>query len=1011
MNKKLLIKVLFCLTFLIGMGGNTYGQFLINETFRGKTTNPEHKVVFSGDPVASLTASTGGDPEGDGWLRLTPNDTHKKGAVFIDTEFPSTHGVIIEFEYKTWSPAPNGTYPNGGDGIGFFLFDGAIDETSFELGNVGGSLGYAPGGTTQGLKGGYLGLGLDEFGNYSSSENGKHTDSSLGNEALPNRIALRGVTDRKKPNTESNLLLKSIPLNIDDHKAGTINYAQVTATRPTDLEFYRKVQIEIQESNGGNYTITARWAVEPNGKYYDIFEHVYNEAPPKTLKLGFAASTGGAINYHEIRNLFATTPGGVTITKSVNLAVANVDDPLTYQIDLLSQNANDDLTFKVNDIISPDFEVQSIKFINYGNGSSSLFNDGDLKLDNIEVTLKPLATASFIITGKVKSLPENGMLVNTATINESSLPPGVNVSPEQLRSTVETQIIDPDLCSYNGDAFISGYHTTIVKTLTGFEIFGEMAAADGTSNVLSPIKITPANGYKYAGRPLMATMGSKGKKLEEGVNDTQSFLLTTKGLYTWGKSGTVVNTGTSEFSAIDLPKGVDSSSISYMTASYGTLVLLVDGVIYTRGTNPSNYGDYGSIGTTGGDESWHNVNYIDNKVLNVKNVKSVKIHALGGFALLEDNSLIEWGKKKINATTNNDLRAVILKELPNNEIPTMIAITGSDKDTEQQLTYYVLSKTGKVYSLGDNALGQLGIGSKSNNRFTTWQTVNVSKDTVLSNIVFIAASDNSRFEATAGAIDESGKLYLWGSNERGMAGQEYIDKVDDKNKDKDKVDSTKTVNYATVPLGFLDASGKVSNPAVYLEVGGHTAMYMNEDKRFCYVGHKINGSMGDGKHESEFVSTFDCENTPLISDMCASIEIVPELSLNLVKTAEVDEDVEGDYGNGIITYTFTVTNKSSVSVKLTELIDPKFLNGKVPGFKETFLLPNEVEVFTAIYSISDEDIEKGEVVNQAVVKGEYKDKVVEAKSGTEVDNTKPTVTPVEGGGPLMTNPHIYHKVQ
>ena len=32
------------------------------------------------------------------------------------------------------------------------------------------------------------------------------------------------------------------------------------------------------------------------------------------LKIGFAASTGYEYNYHEIRNLFVTTPGGTSVT-------------------------------------------------------------------------------------------------------------------------------------------------------------------------------------------------------------------------------------------------------------------------------------------------------------------------------------------------------------------------------------------------------------------------------------------------------------------------------------------------------------------------------------------------------------------------------------------------------------------------------------------------------------------------------------------------------------------------
>src|SRR5690606_17588280 len=63
---------------------------------------------------------------------------------------------------------------SGADGITFFLFD-ATASGSFITGGFGGSLGYAQR-ADQGLPGlskGYLGIALDEFGNFSNSLQGR----------------------------------------------------------------------------------------------------------------------------------------------------------------------------------------------------------------------------------------------------------------------------------------------------------------------------------------------------------------------------------------------------------------------------------------------------------------------------------------------------------------------------------------------------------------------------------------------------------------------------------------------------------------------------------------------------------------------------------------------------------------------------------------------------------------------------------------------------------------------
>jgi hypothetical protein len=79
---------------------------------------------------AALTAE--GDGEGNGWLRLTPAINNRFGYAYNSTAFPSTDGLLVDFDYADWGG-------NGADGTVFFLYDGATG--TFAPGPAGGSLG------------------------------------------------------------------------------------------------------------------------------------------------------------------------------------------------------------------------------------------------------------------------------------------------------------------------------------------------------------------------------------------------------------------------------------------------------------------------------------------------------------------------------------------------------------------------------------------------------------------------------------------------------------------------------------------------------------------------------------------------------------------------------------------------------------------------------------------------------------------------------------------------------
>lgn len=170
-------------------GTNTTNNWLLPMT--GGGTKPNVACLTAGNNTNLGSASVAGSPPkctsisdivGKGALRLTPALTYQAGGVVSNFTFPTNEGVEVSFTTYTYGGS-------GADGITFFLTDGA-QAASF--GAQGGSLGYSCANTNNkgdGIIGGYLGLGIDEFGNFLNQ--GDNTDT--GNGFRAGRIGLRGA--------------------------------------------------------------------------------------------------------------------------------------------------------------------------------------------------------------------------------------------------------------------------------------------------------------------------------------------------------------------------------------------------------------------------------------------------------------------------------------------------------------------------------------------------------------------------------------------------------------------------------------------------------------------------------------------------------------------------------------------------------------------------------------------------------------------------------------------------
>lgn len=147
----------------------------------------------------------------------------------------------------------------------------------------------------------------------------------------PNSITLRG------PESTNWEYLKHVQLEEDSSLDGpnSVDYNAVTGMRPNDETFYRKVKVVIEPIGTDGipkYLITVDWTTAPNEDDRRLLTYETEHLIPESLKLGFAASTGGRFNFHEIRNLLITTPGGVRVQKSMDKDNVTPGQELTYTV-------------------------------------------------------------------------------------------------------------------------------------------------------------------------------------------------------------------------------------------------------------------------------------------------------------------------------------------------------------------------------------------------------------------------------------------------------------------------------------------------------------------------------------------------------------------------------------------------------------------------------------------------------------------------------------------------------
>lgn len=242
-------------------------------------------LLNGADWATNSVSGTFGQPRiVNGRLRLSDATGNVSTAASLIRQIPgSDNRVVVEFDYFAYGGS-------GADGVAVTLSDGSVTPVA---GGFGGSLGYAQRSGINGFAGGWLGVGLDEYGNFSNPTEGRVRGTGFRRDA----VALRGSGNG----------LSGYP-----YLAGTTSLSpgvDVSGSTPGPGHRYRiVVDNRLGVVPGAMVSVERR--TNPSGGFvtlvspFNIFAVNPGQAPvPANFRLSLTASTGGSTNIHELDNL------------------------------------------------------------------------------------------------------------------------------------------------------------------------------------------------------------------------------------------------------------------------------------------------------------------------------------------------------------------------------------------------------------------------------------------------------------------------------------------------------------------------------------------------------------------------------------------------------------------------------------------------------------------------------------------------------------------------------------
>ena len=243
-------------------------------------TSPIHTCdVLGEDNIQTLGAPLSWNAD-NGRLRLTEASSYQNEGFVFTKQVTTTSDIELHFRLHAFGGQWGTNTERYGDGFAVVFSDGGVDP---ELGGRGGSLGYSQvvlpfkGIYESGFAGGYLGIGIDEYGMYSQGSEGR----SGGVGVRSNAVSVRG---RGQGLFGYQYLTGSASLTpaLGNNEAGQ-NW-KVTLSANGLLNVWR-------DTGNGLLPIIVDYDVPAD-----------NGPLPDKVNISLLASNGGATNIHEVSN-------------------------------------------------------------------------------------------------------------------------------------------------------------------------------------------------------------------------------------------------------------------------------------------------------------------------------------------------------------------------------------------------------------------------------------------------------------------------------------------------------------------------------------------------------------------------------------------------------------------------------------------------------------------------------------------------------------------------------------
>jgi MSHA biogenesis protein MshQ len=342
-------------------------------------------------------------------LRLTDSAGNRATAVHLYRLFPGAgNKVTAEFTHYAY----NG---GGADGMVLTLSDSSIAPVA---GAFGGSLGYAQkcqngvagctsdcnvSGGCPGFAGGWIGIGFDEYGNYSNPTEGRQG----GPGALPDSVTVRGSgSGQSGYNYHSRVAA-----------AGLDNAASTT---PAPGHRYRVI---VDHSNGTNAYVTVDRDTTGTGTsytnlvpQYDAKAIVTQSAVPPYWFFSFTASTGGATNIHEIDDMTVCTSNPPVVPTLNHVRIIHDGSALTCVPETVTLKAC--ATAACDALYTSDVTLN----LNATAGTWSVANPVTITGGQRQVTLSKTTDGAVTLSGSVTApTTQTAVCYNGATSGDCSL--------------------------------------------------------------------------------------------------------------------------------------------------------------------------------------------------------------------------------------------------------------------------------------------------------------------------------------------------------------------------------------------------------------------------------------------------------------------------------------------------------------------------------------------------------------------------------------------------------------